>query len=89
MSMPKQKPVLTSSYDLAGNAIERQIGHWIKIKTRIMGNYDSGPGLRCLLSLWVMHRFGKPLFMLRIWLKNQYGLKARLRRMKSRLLSRG
>ncbi len=75
----RDKTVFTKGYDLAGNTLPRQFGHWIKIKTQIMGNYDTGPGLICLLRLLLLHKLGKPLFALKIWLANQYALKARVR----------
>ena len=85
MRKSANKPVLCKRYDIQGNALPRIIGHWVRIKTSIMGNYNSGPGLRCLLTLWMLHYFGKPMFMLRTWLKNQYGLKARVRGLLNRL----
>ena len=74
-----EKPVFTSGYDLRGNTLPRQLVHWIRIKTRIMGNYDSGPGLICMLRLLALHYVGKPLFAVKIWLNNQYELKRRIR----------
>lgn len=76
---PDYKPVTTASYDLCGNTIGRQFCHWVRMKTRIMGKYDTGPGAVCLAKLGVLHCIGAPLFRLRIWLRSQYGLKARLR----------
>ena len=85
MADSRQKPVNTGNYDLSGNTVERQFAHWIRGKVRIMGNYHGGAGLKCLLSLWVLHRLGKPLYFLRTWLKNQHGLKSRIRGLLSRL----
>lgn len=79
------KPVLTRGYDLRGNTVGRTLRHWVRMKTAIMGNYDTGPGLRCLLTLWLLHRFGGPVFRLRTWLNNQYALKARVRALLNRL----
>ena len=75
----KQKPVLNHRYDLAGNTILRQFVHWVRMKTSTMGNYDTGPGLLCMLKLGVLHYFGNPIFRIRIWLRNQYALKAKVR----------
>ncbi len=81
MANGDDRPVLTRHFDLAGNGVGRTLRHWVRIKTSIMGNYDTGPGLRCLLTLVVLHRFGRPLFRLRTWLNNQYAFKARVRRL--------
>jgi len=35
--------------------------------------------LLCLLRLQLLHYFGKPIFAAKIWLNNQYALKARVR----------
>jgi len=75
----QEKPVFTKGYDIQGNSVFRQLCHWFRIKTQIMGNYDSGPGLLCLLRLQLLHYFGKPIFAAKIWLNNQYALKARVR----------
>ncbi|MGI9318633.1 MAG: hypothetical protein ACR2QW_14990 [bacterium] len=74
------RPVLNKRYDLTGNTVLRQLRHWFRMKTSTMGNYDTGPGLLCMLKLGVLHYFGRPLFRVRIWLRNQYALKARVRR---------
>ena len=85
MAERNDKPVLTRGYDLAGNPVGRTLGHWVRMKTAIMGNYNTGPGLRCLLTLWVLHRLGGPVFRLRTWLNNQYALKARVKGILGRL----
>ena len=85
MSELKKKPVFTRRYDLEGNSLPRMLCHWVRIKTAIMGNYDSGPGLRCMMTLWLLHYLGRPLFALRTWLNNQYQMKARLRGLLNRL----
>lgn len=81
----KNKPVLSGRYDLAGNTILRQLLHWLRMKTSTMGNYDTGPGLLCMLKLGLLHYLGKPIFRVRIWLKNQHQLKARVRRVLSKI----
>jgi len=75
----ENKNVLTPGYDLCGNGIGRQFRHWLRMKTRIMGNYDTGPGLICLGKLMLLHWFGGPLYRLQIWARSQYGLKSKLR----------
>ena len=79
------KAVFTRNFDLDGNGVGRTLRHWVRIKTSIMGNYDTGPGLRCLLTLWLLHYLGRPLFAVRTWLVNQYALKARIRSVIGRL----
>ena len=78
---PKQKKVLTDGYDLRGNTIGRVLRHWLRMKTRIMGNYDTGPGLVCLVKLILLHWFGGPIYRVQIWLRSQYGLKSKIRTM--------
>ncbi len=85
MSAQDEKPALTSGYDLAGNTVGRTMRHWFRMKTAVMGNYNTGPGIKCLLTLWVLHHFGGPIFRLRIWLNNQYRLKARVRKILGRI----
>ncbi len=81
----REKPVFTKGYDIQGNSILRQLCHWFRIKTQIMGNYGGGPGILCLLRLQLLHYFGKPIFGAKIWLNNQYALKARVRGLITRL----
>ena len=83
-----KKPVLSKRYDLEGNTLPRIMMHWLRIKTTIMGNYSSGPGLRCMVMLWILHYLGGPIFRLRIWLSNQHRLRARLRRVLTKLKGR-
>ena len=77
----KEKPVLKANFELEGNSTLRTINHWVRMKTSLMGNYSTGPGLKNLIIMFVLHHFGKPLFRLRVWLSNQYALKARLRKL--------
>ena len=82
------KPVLTGGYDLRGNRISRVIRHWLRMKTRIMGNYGTGPGAICLAKLALLHWFGGPLFRIRLWLATRYQARATLRRFRNRLRGR-
>ncbi len=75
----KQKPVFNRRYEIVGNSILRQSIMWFRMKTSILGNFDTGPGLKNLLTLLFLHWFGKPLFRLRIWLNNQHGLKQKVK----------
>ena len=77
----KDKPLLTSNYELQGNGITRQIYHWVRTKIHIMGHYDNGIGIKNLVILWVLHKLARPLFFLHIWFNNQYQLKARIKRL--------
>jgi len=79
MAGAENKKVFTRRFDIEGNPLPRTLRHWVRMKTAIMGNYDTGPGLRCLLTLWLLHYCGRPLFAIRTWLNNQYALKAKLR----------
>lgn len=82
---PKYKPVLNYRYDLTGNSLIRQFRHWVRMKTSITGNFDTGPGLVCMFKLGVLHYLGKPMFKARIWLRNQYALKAKVRHLLARI----
>ena len=75
----KQRGVLSQNYEIVGNSVPRQWRHWTRMKTSIMGNYDTGPGLKNLVILWVLHKVGRPLFFARVWLANQHELKQRLK----------
>ncbi len=55
---PEVATVQTKRFDLAGNSLPRQIIHYLRCRFGIMGNYNTGAGLRCLLTLWVMHYLG-------------------------------
>ena len=77
--------MLNHNYEIQGNSIIRQMRHWIRMKTTVMGNYATGPGLKNLVLLGVLHRFGKPIFQVRVWLNNQYAMK---RFIKQRLFRR-
>ena len=48
--------MLNKDYEIDGNPVMRQIRHWIRMKTAIMGNYATGPGLKNLLRLWLLHK---------------------------------
>jgi hypothetical protein len=75
----KQQPVFNQRYELVGNAPQRQLNIWIRMKMSILGNFDTGPGLKNLISLLFFHRLGKPVFWFRTWLNNQHGLKQKLK----------
>jgi len=85
MARAENKTVFSKRFDIEGNPVPRTLRHWVRMKTAIMGNYDSGPGLRCLLTLWMLHYFGRPLFAIRTWLNNQYAMKAKIRGLLNRL----
>lgn len=54
--------VVDSKYELGGNSILRLTRTVILGKILPLGNFHSGPGLRCLVTLFILHRFGRPLF---------------------------
>ncbi|NKB60779.1 MAG: hypothetical protein GKR95_01105 [Gammaproteobacteria bacterium] len=84
MMSDQKQPTLSRNYEISGNTIPRQFRHWTRMKTGVMGNYDTGPGLKNLIILWVLHKVGKPIFFVRTWLNNQYELKQRLKRVLGR-----
>ncbi len=75
----KKKPVLNGRYEIEGNSIMRQSIMWFRMKTSILGNFDTGPGLKNLLTLLFVHWFGKLVFRLRIWVNNQHRLKQKVK----------
>ena len=76
----KRKPVFSHRYEIAGNSTFRQICHWVRMKTAIMGNYDTGPGLKNLVSLWFIHYAAKPFYWLRTRMRNSHSLKQKVKR---------
>ena len=82
MISKSKKPIFSNEYELAGNPLSRQLWHWFRIKTSIMGNYDTGPGLKNLVTLWLVHNTGRPVYWIRTRLNNLHGLKQKI---KSRL----
>ena len=69
------KPVFDRNYGITGNPTSRQLRHWFRFKTAIIGNFDTGPGLKNLLTLWFIQNLGKPLFWLRTRLSGRVPLK--------------
>ncbi len=68
-----KKTVLTKNYDLATCGIFRVIRLASFARIIPVGNFSGGPGGRCLLVLFVLHKFGGPLY----WLNARYGDKLR------------
>jgi len=75
----KQNPIFNTRYEIDGNSIMRQLIMWFRMKTSILGNFDTGPGLKNLLTLLFFHWIGKPVFWLRLWFSNQHGLKQKIK----------
>ena len=70
----KTKKILSRHYALSGNSVFRQLAHWFRLKISITGNFDTGPGLKNLVTLIIVHYFGRAIFWARIWLRNCQGL---------------
>ena len=79
MTSKSKKPVFTNDYELSGNPLSRQFWHWIRIKTSVMGNYDTGPGLKNLITLWLVHHTGRPVYWMRTRINNLHGLKQKIK----------
>ena len=79
MSGSGKPRVMNRRYELAGQGILRQLRMWARMKTSVLGNFDTGPGLKNLLTLAFLHWLGRPLFWLRTWLQNRHALKAKIR----------
>jgi hypothetical protein len=79
MTNESKKPVFTKDYELSGNHLFRQFRHWTRMKVSVMGNYDTGPGLKNLITMWLVHRTGRPVYWVRTRLHNLHGLKQKLK----------
>ena len=73
------KPALNNRYELTNHSVLRQIGMWFRMKTSVLGFFDTGPGLKNLVTLFLIHYAGKPFFWLRTRLRNQHALRSRLK----------
>ncbi len=58
------KTVLTKGYDLTSGGILRTIRLAVFARFIPVGNLFGGPGVRCLLILFMLHIFGNPLYRL-------------------------
>lgn len=56
------KTTLNKRYDLTGNEISRLVKNILLSKIIPTGNHRGGPGLRCLVTLSVLHYFGAFLY---------------------------
>ena len=72
------RKLINSDYEIQGNGLLRQLGMWLRMKTSILGNFDTGPGLKNLLTLLFIKFLGRPLFWLRVKLEGRHALRARL-----------
>lgn len=70
------KKVQNGNYDIEGYSIYRLARLAFLGKIMPLGNWSSGPGLRCLAVLTVLHGLGHPLY----WVRARYG--ERLSRLK-------
>ena len=75
----RYRPVFNHRYEISGNSPVRQLAIWFRMKTSVLGNFDTGPGLKNLLILLFFHHLGKPAFWFRTWFNNQHDLKNRLK----------
>ncbi len=58
------KTLLTKGYDLTSGGILRTIRLAVFARFIPVGNLAGGPGVRCLLILFILHTFGNPLYRL-------------------------
>ena len=58
--------IFTRSFDIEGNQISRVCRLSLLAKILPVGNLRGGPGIRCLLTLLVVHLFGETIFSLAI-----------------------
>ena len=71
----RKNKILTQHYAIEGNSVFRQLFHWLRLKTSLMGNFDTGPGLKNLLTLILVHYFGRGMFWIRTWLRNHHHIR--------------
>ncbi|WP_457576698.1 hypothetical protein [Desulfomarina sp.] len=77
------KTVLTKRYDLQGNELARLAKTALLSKWIPLGNFRGGPGARCLVTLAVLHYFGRILY----WLLGRHGDRLRLlKKVKNRIM---
>lgn len=60
------KTVLTKRFDLAGSEISRIVRILMFNRLIPVGNLAGGGGLRCLVTIAVLHTLGRPIFWLLI-----------------------
>lgn len=63
------KPILNKQYDLRGNEISRLGRTALYSKFIPVGNLRGGPGVRCFITLTVLHYFGGAIY----WAQARYG----------------
>jgi hypothetical protein len=56
------KSLLNRRYDIAGNELLRVVKFSAFAKFVPVGNLRGGPGLRCLVVMFILHYFGSPLY---------------------------
>lgn len=64
----KSRRVTTRNYDLAGNPIGRVLRRELIFRLIPIGNFGGGPNLIFLLRLWVLHKFGRILYRLALFI---------------------
>ena len=70
------KSILNKRYDLTGNELSRLGKNILSSKLIPVGNLGGGPGLRCLITLSILHYCGAGLF----WVQARYGHRLQLLR---------
>lgn len=60
--MNSGKKIFTTSYDLCGNSVGRLARLCAMAKFVPIGNLRGGPGLRWLVTMLLLHTFGRGLF---------------------------
>ena len=60
--MNSGKKIFTTSYDLGGNPVGRLARLCALAKYLPIGNLRGGPGLRWLMTMLLLHTFGRGLF---------------------------
>ena len=78
----KNKPyhLLNQNYELGDNKLLRQLNHLRRMHFSTMGWFHSGPGLKNIVVLFILHRLGRPIFHLHAWYQQQTRIKMLFRR---------
>ncbi len=60
------KRIFTKTFDIEGNELSR-VGRILLLSRIIpMGNFGSGPDVRCFITMIVLHYFSRPIFWLSV-----------------------
>lgn len=56
--------MFNNNYDIQGNELSRVIRTYVRSRIIPLGYFGSGPGVRCIVVLGILHYFSRPVFWL-------------------------